>query len=254
MTSDADRALLLRIAREAIAAHRRRRSPVRTSPSAIAPAILAATGGAFVTLHKRRRAARLHRPRRADRAARPGRAALRGRRGSADPRFPPLSRRRAATTSTSRSRCSVRSNRSPARRTSSSAATAWSSRRGWRRGLLLPQVATEWGWDAETFLAQTCRKAGLPRGRVAPRRDGVAVRGGGVRRGAGQRRRRDPDLSCPVESASQSPRSVFRFCSSSGSIAIGPVALPSAFGVSSSIGRSRKRRSLTMRRNGSRPR
>ena len=34
--------------------------------------------------------------------------------------------------------------------------------RGRRRGLLLPQVACEWGWDAETFLAQTCRKAGLP--------------------------------------------------------------------------------------------
>jgi AmmeMemoRadiSam system protein A len=31
-----------------------------------------------------------------------------------------------------------------------------------RRGLLLPQVATEWTWDAATFLAQTCRKAGLP--------------------------------------------------------------------------------------------
>ena len=31
-----------------------------------------------------------------------------------------------------------------------------------RRGLLLPQVATEWKWDAPTFLAQTCRKAGLP--------------------------------------------------------------------------------------------
>ena len=29
------------------------------------------------------------------------------------------------------------------------------------RGLLLPQVAPEWGWDAETFLAQTCVKAGL---------------------------------------------------------------------------------------------
>jgi uncharacterized protein len=34
---------------------------------------------------------------------------------------------------------------------------------GRRRGLLLPQVATEWGWDRETFLAQTCVKAGLPR-------------------------------------------------------------------------------------------
>jgi len=32
---------------------------------------------------------------------------------------------------------------------------------GLRRGLLLPQVATEWGWDRETFLSQSCRKAGL---------------------------------------------------------------------------------------------
>jgi len=34
--------------------------------------------------------------------------------------------------------------------------------RDWHRGLLLPQVATEWQWDARTFLAHTCRKAGLP--------------------------------------------------------------------------------------------
>lgn len=33
---------------------------------------------------------------------------------------------------------------------------------GSRRGVLLPQVATEAGWDRETFLANTCRKAGLP--------------------------------------------------------------------------------------------
>jgi AmmeMemoRadiSam system protein A len=32
---------------------------------------------------------------------------------------------------------------------------------GGRRGLLLPQVAVEWKWDREKFLAQTCRKAGL---------------------------------------------------------------------------------------------
>ncbi|MGB8219537.1 MAG: AMMECR1 domain-containing protein, partial [Methanoregula sp.] len=29
-------------------------------------------------------------------------------------------------------------------------------------GLLLPQVATEYHWDAKTFLDQTCQKAGLP--------------------------------------------------------------------------------------------
>ena len=33
---------------------------------------------------------------------------------------------------------------------------------GNRRGLLLPQVPVEHGWDRETFLEQTCRKAGLP--------------------------------------------------------------------------------------------
>lgn len=34
--------------------------------------------------------------------------------------------------------------------------------KGARAGLLLPQVATEYGWDRETFLRQTCVKAGLP--------------------------------------------------------------------------------------------
>jgi AmmeMemoRadiSam system protein A len=35
-------------------------------------------------------------------------------------------------------------------------------RRDWSSGLLLPQVAIEHAWDRETFLAMTCRKAGLP--------------------------------------------------------------------------------------------
>jgi len=35
-------------------------------------------------------------------------------------------------------------------------------KRGGRSGLLLPQVATEFGWDSEEFLTQTCIKAGLP--------------------------------------------------------------------------------------------
>jgi AmmeMemoRadiSam system protein B/AmmeMemoRadiSam system protein A len=34
-------------------------------------------------------------------------------------------------------------------------------RKHWNSGLLLPQVATEYGWNREEFLAQTCRKAGL---------------------------------------------------------------------------------------------
>ena len=35
---------------------------------------------------------------------------------------------------------------------------------GWRRGLLLPQVAVEHGWDRDAFLERTCAKAGLPPG------------------------------------------------------------------------------------------
>ena len=34
--------------------------------------------------------------------------------------------------------------------------------KGFNRGVLLPQVATEYGWDKKTFLQQTCIKAGLP--------------------------------------------------------------------------------------------
>ena len=35
-------------------------------------------------------------------------------------------------------------------------------RKGMYSGLLLPQVAAEYGWDVDEFLAQTCMKAGLP--------------------------------------------------------------------------------------------
>ena len=34
--------------------------------------------------------------------------------------------------------------------------------KGHAHGVLLPQVATEYGWDRTTFLRQTCHKAGLP--------------------------------------------------------------------------------------------
>lgn len=34
---------------------------------------------------------------------------------------------------------------------------------GWNRGVLLPQVATQFKWDAGRFLEETCEKAGLGR-------------------------------------------------------------------------------------------
>ena len=37
-------------------------------------------------------------------------------------------------------------------------------RKGTASGLLLPQVATEYGWDRRRFLEETCRKAGLETG------------------------------------------------------------------------------------------
>ncbi|GFK92942.1 hypothetical protein NNJEOMEG_00770 [Fundidesulfovibrio magnetotacticus] len=46
-------------------------------------------------------------------------------------------------------------------------------RRGARQGLLLPQVAVEWRWDAPAFLDHTCRKAGLEPG--AWRKPGTEV-------------------------------------------------------------------------------
>lgn len=33
--------------------------------------------------------------------------------------------------------------------------------KGFNKGLLLPQVPVEWGWDRETFLRHACLKAGL---------------------------------------------------------------------------------------------
>ena len=35
--------------------------------------------------------------------------------------------------------------------------------KGMQRGILLPQVAKELGWDRDTFLEQICLKAGLPK-------------------------------------------------------------------------------------------
>ncbi|MEK6650177.1 MAG: AmmeMemoRadiSam system protein A [Bacteroidota bacterium] len=44
---------------------------------------------------------------------------------------------------------------------------------GWRKGLLLPEVAVDEGWTAEEFLSGCCRKAGL--GRDAWRRPGTKI-------------------------------------------------------------------------------
>ncbi len=158
MTAPEDRALLLRVARDAVAAHIAAAAPALPDLTGV----LRRCGGAFVTIHNR--------------------GDLRGCIGhveaseplgyviprcavaacSSDPRFPAVS---ASELPDIDIEISLLGPLEPIQ----SAADVDVGRhgllveQGWNRGLLLPQVATEWRWDAATFLAQTCRKAGLPR-------------------------------------------------------------------------------------------
>ena len=79
-----------------------------------------------------------------------------------DPRFPPVSRQEL---SRLQLEISVLSEPAPIRPVEPERIVVGRDglvvRRGQRMGVLLPQVAIENGWTAETFLAATCRKAGL---------------------------------------------------------------------------------------------
>ena len=77
---------------------------------------------------------------------------------------------------------------------------------GRRRGLLLPQVATEWHWTPEQFLRQTCVKAGLPPDAWRAGTRGLPVRGGRVRRS----RLVTPLLGAHLSIAGGLPRAVDR--------------------------------------------
>jgi AmmeMemoRadiSam system protein A len=158
MTSDHDRALLLTLAREAIAAH------VGAGAARVlsTTGVLAQPAGAFVTLHceGELRGCIGH----IDATEALGRVISRCAVAacSTDPRFPPVT---AAELPRIMIEISVLGPLEPI----SGAEDIEVGRhglvveKGWARGLLLPQVATEWQWDAETFLAHTCHKAGLPR-------------------------------------------------------------------------------------------
>jgi len=158
MTSSTERELLLKIAREAIAAH------VGAAPAHVPGdvEILARPGAAFVTLHKRGdlRGCIGHIepvqplgqvvPRCAVSAA------------SSDPRFPPMARDELESIEIE---ISLLGPLEPITGPQDILVGRHGliAERGWQRGLLLPQVATEWQWSAEEFLARTCQKAGLPR-------------------------------------------------------------------------------------------
>ncbi len=155
--SDAERRELLAIARRAVEAFLRDGRVPRESPS---PGILTAPGAAFVTLHAgealrgcigyTEAAAPLYRTVQECAVAA----------ATEDPRFPPVAPRELSRLSFE---ISVLSPLSPIRASDVEVGVhGLLIARGGRRGLLLPQVPVEWGWEREEFLRQLCRKAGLP--------------------------------------------------------------------------------------------
>jgi AmmeMemoRadiSam system protein A len=158
MLNEAQRKTLLRIAREAVEASARgeARQPHVDDPELQKP------GAAFVTL---KRSGDLrgcigttepHEPT-AVNVARMARAAARE-----DPRFPPV------TADEVRDLTIDISLLSPAQKVVDVNSIEVGihgliMEQGNRRGLLLPQVPVEWGWNREQFLEHTCLKAGLPR-------------------------------------------------------------------------------------------
>jgi AmmeMemoRadiSam system protein A len=158
MTTEADRRALLDLARQAVAA-RVAHQPL-PSPPLVGP--LARKGGAFVTLH-------LHKELRGcighiGEDEELGRVIPRCAAAacSEDPRFPPLTADELGNVDVELSLLG------PLERIEGPdqieiGRHGLVAELGWKRGLLLPQVAIEWGWDREAFLAHTCHKAGLPR-------------------------------------------------------------------------------------------
>ena len=157
MTSESDRQLLLRIAREAIAAHLGGEPASRSDEGHLA----SRRGGAFVTIRKAgdlRGCIGHIEPgdRLVDVVARCAVAAC-----SADPRFPAIA-------PSELPQVDIELSLLGPLEAIAGADDVEIGRHGLvvemgrQRGLLLPQVATEWDWNRQTFLAQTCRKAGLP--------------------------------------------------------------------------------------------
>ena len=158
MTSHPDRQLLLRIARDAVVSHLGGALPADIEPTALA----GRRGGAFVTLHNRGGELRgcighiepdQFLP---EVVARCAVAAC-----SADPRFPAVALAELADLVIELSLLGPLEPIAGAEEIDIGR-HGLAIEKGWRRGLLLPQVATEWKWDREAFLVHTCLKAGLP--------------------------------------------------------------------------------------------
>jgi AmmeMemoRadiSam system protein A len=156
VTTEHDRALLVTLAREAIAAYVR----AEVAPLPEITGALAQPGGAFVTLHSggelRGCIGHIEPTEPIGRVV--PRCALAA--CSTDPRFPPVTRAELPHLAIE---VSLLGPLQPIAGPDDIEVGRHGLvvQQGWARGLLLPQVATEWRWDAEAFLAHTCRKAGL---------------------------------------------------------------------------------------------
>jgi len=157
MTTETDRALLLRVARNAIAAH-----VAGGSSSAVGQSdVLSKLGGVFVSVHRhgdlRGCIGHIAADLRLDQVVAQCAVAA----CTQDPRFAPV-------TSAELGEIDIELSLLGPLEAIGGPNDIEIGRHGLlveqdrRRGLLLPQVATEWKWDAVTFLSQVCRKAGLP--------------------------------------------------------------------------------------------
>lgn len=156
--SAADQELLFRVARESIQAHLKGQpDPLPPDP----PPLLAQPMGVFVTLtkHGRLRGCIGYLD-----AVKPLIAAVQEMAVAAafrDPRFPPLREEELADLEIEISVLSPMRQIKDVKEIQVGRDGLYLER-GPCRGLLLPQVATQYGWDRLTFLSQTCGKAGLP--------------------------------------------------------------------------------------------
>ncbi len=157
LLSPTDQDALLALARAAIAAHLAGEPPPRLPDGSAA---LAEPRGAFVTLHRGEelRGCIGHAVARLPLAAAVRQLAVSA--ATQDPRFPPLEAGELAELTIEVSALTALEP-AVAERVEVGRHGLAIHHRG-RAGLLLPQVATERGWDGETFLRATCRKAGLP--------------------------------------------------------------------------------------------
>jgi uncharacterized protein len=156
--TDKDKDLLLRVARESILAHLEDREPPAVTD---ASPVMCEKRGAFVSLHRR---GQLRGCIGFIEAVKPLLQTIREMAPAAafhDPRFRPLSKNELADLEIEISVLT------PLQLIKSVDEIQVGKHglymvQGFCRGLLLPQVATEYKWDRTTFLQQTCCKAGLP--------------------------------------------------------------------------------------------